>query len=138
MVLTFLLPDVSLSRVSMPPLNDTGDRVPSTDSSLISLKGEAGPELVTEEWRGVESGVTEDTGDMLRLVMVTSLGPPPSEPVLSVRVGGDWAGPPREDCLFMRPVSRLLLLNFPSEFPFEAEIKKIELKDISFLSFESL
>ena len=108
----------------MPPLNDTGDRVPSTDSSLISLKGEAGPELVTEEWRGVESGVTEDTGDMLRLVMVTSLGPPPSEPVLSVRVGGDWAGPPREDCLFMRPVSRLLLLNFPSEFPFEAEIKK--------------
>ena len=119
MILTFLLPEVSLSSVSMPPLNDTGDRVPSTDSSLISLKGDAGPELVTEEWRGV----VEDTGDMLRL-MAASLGPPPSDPVLSVRDGGVWAGPPSEDCLFMRSVSRLLLLNFTPEFPLEAEKEK--------------
>ena len=120
MILTFLLPEVSLSSVSMPPLNDTGDRVPSTDSSLISLKGEAGPELVTEECRGV----VEDTGDMLRLI-AASLGPPPSDPVLSVRDGGVWAGPPSEDCLFMRSVSRLLLLNFTPEFPLEAEKEKI-------------
>ena len=122
MILTFLLPEVSLSSVSMPPLNDTGDRVPSTDSSLISLKGEAGPELVTEECRGV----VEDTGDMLRLI-AASLGPPPSDPVLSVRDGGLWAGPPSEDCLFMRSVSRLLLLNFTPEFPLEAEKEKIQI-----------
>lgn len=63
--------------------------------------------------------MVEDTGDMLRL-MAASLGPPPSDPVLSVRDGGVWAGPPSEDCLFMRSVSRLLLLNFTPEFPLEA------------------
>ena len=52
--LTFLLPVVSLSRVSIPPLKDTGDRVPSTDSSLISLKGEAGTVEVEVVWSGVE------------------------------------------------------------------------------------
>ena len=110
----------------MPPLNDTGDRVPSTDSSLISLKGEAGPECVTEEWRGVERGVTEeDTGDMLRLMAASPGPPPPSEPVLSVLDGGLWAGPPSEDCLFMRSVSRLLLLSFTPVFPLEAEMGKI-------------
>ena len=48
---TFLLPEVSLSKVSMPPLSDTGDNVPSTDSSLSSLKGEAG---TLAAWTGVE------------------------------------------------------------------------------------
>ena len=50
-IVTFLLPDVSLSSVSIPPLRDTGDKVPSTDSSLSSLKGEAG---TAAEWMGVE------------------------------------------------------------------------------------
>ena len=45
---------VSFSRVSIPPLNDTGERVPSTDSSLISLKGEAGTVEVEVVWSGVE------------------------------------------------------------------------------------
>ena len=67
MSLTFLLPVVSLSRVSIPPLNDTGERVPSTDSSRISLNGLAG----TLECKGVD--VREVVGllpDML--VMVAS------------------------------------------------------------------
>ena len=36
-LLTFRLPEVSLSSVSMPPLKLTGDSVPSTDSSRINL-----------------------------------------------------------------------------------------------------
>ena len=64
---TFLLPVVSLSRVSIPPLKETGERVPSTDSSLISLKGEAG----TLECKGVE--VCEVVGWLPdKLVMVAS------------------------------------------------------------------
>ena len=51
-IFTFLLPVVSLSRLSIPPLRETGERVPSTDSSLISLKGLAG--TVEEEWTGVD------------------------------------------------------------------------------------
>ena len=53
-LLTFLLPEVSLSSVSMPPLNDTGDRVPSTDSSLINLKGDPMVGTVLAEWMGVD------------------------------------------------------------------------------------
>ena len=51
----------------MQPLKETGERVPSTDSSLISLKGEAG----TLEWSGVEE--CEVVGWLPdRLVMVAS------------------------------------------------------------------
>ena len=38
----------------MPPLNDTGDRVPSTDSSLINLKGDPMVGTVLAEWMGVD------------------------------------------------------------------------------------
>ena len=42
----------------MPPLNETGDSVPSTDSSLINLKGDPSwPSwlgTVVAEWMGVD------------------------------------------------------------------------------------
>ena len=56
-----------MSSVSIPPLKETGDKVPSTDSSLISLNGEAGTLL----WRGVD--VCEEVGLVPdRLVIVAS------------------------------------------------------------------
>ena len=51
-ILTFLLPEVSFSRVSMPPLKETGDRVPSTDSSLNQSCNEdfVGGPLILDPW----------------------------------------------------------------------------------------
>ena len=96
-MLTFLLPEVSLSRVSMPPLKETGERVPSTDSSLISLKGLAG--TVELEWRGGDW----DTG----LVTVSTV----SESLLPGGEEEAW----REDCLFILDSrSKLLLVTFVS------------------------
>ena len=97
---------VSLSRVSIPPLKDTGDRVPSTDSSLINLKGEAGTVALEMEWSGVEVVV---------VVMVTVSA---SELCLSMGwslllVGEAEAC--REDCLFILDSrSKLLLVTFVS------------------------
>ena len=79
----------------------------------------------------------EDTGDMedmLRLVIVTSLGAP-SEPRRSARARGDWAGAPSEDCLFIcLPGSRLLLL-FTPELPLEAEMENAHYSHRVFLLF---
>ena len=47
-ILTFLLPEVSFSRVSMPPLKETGDRVPSTDSSLNQSCNEDSSKILWE------------------------------------------------------------------------------------------
>ena len=96
---------VSLSRVSIPPLNDTGDRVPSTDSSRISLNGEAGKVAVEVECSGVEVLVV--------VVMVTVSA---SEFCLSMGwsllVVGE-AEACREDCLFILDSrSKLLLVTF--------------------------
>ena len=82
-------------------MNETGDRVPSTDSSLISLKGEAG--TVEVEWSGVEVEVV--------IVIVSA-----SELCLSMGwslllVGEAEAC--REDCLFILDSrSKLLLVTF--------------------------
>ena len=92
-----------MSRVSIPPFRDTGDRVPSTDSSLISLKGEAG--TVEVEWRGVE---VEVLPEVVIIVIVSA-----SELCLSMGwslllVGEAEAC--REDCLFILDSSSKLLL----------------------------
>ena len=97
---------VSLSRVSIPPFSDTGDRVPSTDSSLISLKGEAG--TVEVEWRGVE---VEVEPEVVIIVIVSA-----SELCLSMGWSLLLVGEAEacsEDCLFILDSRwKLLLVTF--------------------------
>ena len=94
---------VSLSRVSIPPLNETGDRVPSTDSSRISPKGEVGKVALEVEWSGVEVVVVMVTVSASELCL--SMG-------WSLLLVGE-AEACSEDCLFILESRwKLLLVTF--------------------------